>query len=169
MSIAELARSLFEVYKLGVSPGKERSNRGVLMHDEPSAAIFFEDEGRAAVLEERTRCFMPRPMGSENSDAAIDIDLTLIEFQVHAMNQVEDVLEVLPNGSPALEARRARRVRPIGRQPRVMGVDCRQHIDVARLPSMNVPIESGVDRFGLGTHLADGSALSSAQQRDKKG
>src|SRR5438093_5283842 len=104
MSIAELVRSLFEVYKLGVSSGKERSNRGVLVHDEPSVTVFFEDEGGAAVLEERTRCFMPSPMGGENGDAAIDVDLTLVEFQVHAMNQVEDVFQVLPNGSPALEA-----------------------------------------------------------------
>ncbi len=110
---------------------------------------------------------MPRPMRGEYGDAAIDVDLTLIELQVHAMNQVEDVFQVLPNGSPALETRRTRRVRPIRRQPRVLSVDCRQHIDVARLPSMDVPIEGGVDRFGLGTHLADGSALSNTQQGDK--
>src|SRR5215510_10705016 len=167
MSIAELARSLFEVYKLGVSPGKERSNRRVLVHDEPFVAVFLEDERRAAVLEEGTRSLMPRPMRGENGDAAIDVDLTLVELQIHAMNQVEDVFEVLPNGSPAFESRRTRRVRPIGRQPRVMSVDRRQHIDVARLPSMDVPIESGVDRFGLRTHLAHGSALSSAKQGDK--
>src|SRR5260221_2382161 len=126
---------MVEADKLGGSSGKERSNRGVLVHHEPSVAVFFEDVRGPAVLEARTRGFMPRPMRGEYGDAAIDVDLTLIELQAHAMNQVGDVFQGLPNRSPALETRRTRRVSPIRRHPRALSVDCRQQIEVARFPS----------------------------------